>query len=460
MPAAFQLRSITERARFYIGTLKVPLCKDFESFDPKPKAVNFRTYREGKTLGQISIVSPEDGEYIHSYYNINPWSPSGRYLAVSRLPFQTREPRYGEKAHVCVIDLYDRTIRAVYSTKAWGFQLGANLHWGSTDKYLYTNDVIGAEAVCVRVDLESLTSTYFAGCMTEIAPDESHVLGYPLDLLNKSQRGYGTPDVPGHTPRLPPPGVPVKDNGVWLTDLRSNKKQLLASVADFYAAVPNRELFKDYSFTLFFSKYNRQGTRCMQFLRGVCDRPKYGQKRWIQMAFCHDADGNNIHQTVAYGVHKTREDWQNWRPDWAPGGHHISWAPDGAHMTMNLLPDGKTMRFCLFKHDGSNFRVLGRHIIGSGHPTLDPTSRYLLADAYPSEPIALENKEVPIRLVDVVSETESTICHIYTLGRTIKGGALRCDPHPVWNPNGRQFCFNGAPEGKRQVLIGDLSKHL
>ncbi|MDX2187616.1 MAG: hypothetical protein SFV32_11835 [Opitutaceae bacterium] len=458
MPAATQILSLAERARFYINTLRTPLCKDLVSFDPKPKDVKFRTYREGKTLGTITIVSPEDGEFIHSYYNINPWSPSGRYLAVTRLPFQTREPRHGEKAQVCVIDLHDRMIRAVYSTHAWGFQLGANLHWGNSDKFLYTNDVIDGEAVCVRIDLETLETTAYVGCMTDIAPDESHVLGYPLDLLNKSQRGYGIPDVPGRTPRLPPPGKLVKDNGVWLTDLRTNQKRLLASVADFQASVPNPDLFRDYSFTLFFSKYNKQGTRCMQFLRGVCPRPRNGQKRWIQMAFCHDADGANIHQTVAYGVHRPRDDWQNWKPDWSPGGHHISWTPDGDHMTMNLMPDGKTMRFCLFKHDGSDFRVIGKNIVGSGHPSLDPTSKFLLSDAYPSEPMALENKEVPIRMVDVASETEETVCHIYTLGRTITGGALRCDPHPVWNPNGRQFCFNGAPEGKRQVLIADFPR--
>ena len=42
------------------------------------------------------------------------------------------------------------------------------------------------------------------------------------------------------------------------------------------------------------------------------------------------------------------------------------------------------------------------------------------------------------------------------LGR-VKPPVLRLDPHPAWSRDGLKSCFNGAPEGRRQVYIADLS---
>ena len=43
------------------------------------------------------------------------------------------------------------------------FQLGANLNWGSTDRHLYTNDLIGGRGVAVRLDRETGKAKAFAG---------------------------------------------------------------------------------------------------------------------------------------------------------------------------------------------------------------------------------------------------------------------------------------------------------
>ena len=39
-------------------------------------------------------------------------------------------------------------------------------------------------------------------------------------------------------------------------------------------------------------------------------------------------------------------------------------------------------------------------------------------------------------------------------------GVLRLDPHPAWNRNHKQVCFNGAPGGRREVFIAELSNIL
>ncbi len=46
----------------------------------------------------VTRVTPEDGFYVHTYYDVCPFSPSGRYLLCSRLPYQDRPPVHGDTA--------------------------------------------------------------------------------------------------------------------------------------------------------------------------------------------------------------------------------------------------------------------------------------------------------------------------------------------------------------------------
>ncbi len=427
----------------------------------KPRPIQFRSYRSGITVGKVNIVTPDDGYYIHTFYDVCPWSPSGRYLAVTKVPFQDRDPSYGETADVAIIDLYNETIQTIYTSKAWGFQLGANLNWGTTDRFLYTNDIINGQGVCARIDLKSHQVSYFSGPMTHMAPDESHVLGFPLDLINASQRGYGIPKVPGKELELPKVGKPMENQGIWKTDMVSDESTLITSIADFYEKIPNPKDFANRAFYLFFSKYNRQGTRCLEFVRGVIPDPKPGQRRWMQMAMSHKPDGSDIVPAVTFGVHPPTNDWRQWRPDWKPGGHHITWAPDGEHLTKNLVPDGVTMRFCYFKYDGSQFKILSETHVGSGHPSMHQSTRYLIADVYAhrnAPAFDIPDGKVPIRLIDLSADKEEWICTVYTRGKAVpKGGTLRCDPHPCWSRDGKHVCFNGAPNDRRQVFIADLT---
>ncbi|KKL61684.1 hypothetical protein LCGC14_2192860, partial [marine sediment metagenome] len=40
----------------------------------------------------VTAITGPDDAYMHTYYDVCPWSPSGRYLACLRLPFEDREP--------------------------------------------------------------------------------------------------------------------------------------------------------------------------------------------------------------------------------------------------------------------------------------------------------------------------------------------------------------------------------
>jgi len=409
----------------------------------------FKPYRENDVLCPVYRVTPDDGYYLHSFYDICPWSPSQRFLACTKFPFQDREPRPGDRAEICVIDLEEQSLEEVYSTNGWGFQLGANIQWGRTDRYLYFNDTLEGEGVCVRLDLETGSSELFAGPMYHLAPDESCIIGFPLDLINETQSGYGVAVDPNKVRKLPQ-GASDKE-GVWRTDLGSGKKELLISLAQAYEILPetDRKRFEEGTFFFFHSKFNPQGTRISQVFR--CLLPNAGEefgvggtKRVNPTLLTLNSDGSDLKIALPNEV-------------WGKGGHHPNWHPDGEQILMNLKLDYEDLRFCSFRFDGSEFRILSDTVKGSGHPSFHQSGRFIVTDVYPEEHFASKSKEVPIRLVDLENQNEQNICYVYTTGQP-NANVLRVDPHVVWSRDYSKVCFNAAPEGRRQLFIADLSE--
>jgi len=404
------------------------------------KSFDFKPYVDSETLAPVIQVTPEDGYYVHTYYDVCSLSPSQRFLAVTRLPYQDRIPALGDgdTADVCVIDLQEQTIETVYSTRSWGFQVGANLNWGATDRNLYTNDVIGNAAVCVGIDLETDKAVAFDGPMYHIAPDESCVAGFPLELLNITQQGYGVPSEDPDNPRKLPPGA-ATDEGVWRTDLETGEKRLLYSLADVAARIPQPSPREGGTFYFWHTKFNRQGSRIMQVLR--CLFPDgWGSEN--AMVFTLDADGSNIQYTPS-------------DPVWGQRGGHPNWHPDGEHLIRNLRPDGKNLRFCKIRYDGSEVTVLSEKFTGGGHPTVEPAERFCITDEFPFH----NGQKVSIRLIDLVAGEEISVCTLPTLKRQgLKHSALRLDGHPFWSRDYKKICFQAAPKGARQIFMADLSE--
>lgn len=422
------------------GLCAIALTPDIWAVEQRQKekhSFRFQQFAPDKTLGKVFSITPEDDNYVHTYYDICPFSKSQRYVAATRLPFQNRTPVLGDSADVCVIDLHEQTIETVYTTKSWGYQTGANLHWGMTDRMLYTNDVIDGQAVCVRIDLETSTTLAFAGPMYDIAPDESCVIGFPLELLDITQPGYGVPAKDPKHPQKLPPGA-ADDEGIWRTDLKTNQKTLLVSLANTASLIPEPPPHQGGAYYYWHSKFNKQGTRIMQVLR--CLFPNGWGGRNVNV-FTFNADGSHICRTQSF-------------PIWGHGGGHPNWHPDGRHLLRNLKPDGKVDRLCKIPYDGSDLMVLSETIDGGGHPTIEPNERYIVTDAYPYA----EKQLVKIRLIDLSSQSEESICTMPTIDRTtLKEMVMRLDGHPAWSHDYKKVVFQGAPQGIRRLFLADLT---
>jgi len=404
----------------------------------KPRHFDFESIDAGASLVPVRKVTPDDGFYIHTYYDVCPFSPSGRFLAVTRLPYQDRIPILGDTADVCLIDLSEQTIRKVYTTQSWGFQTGANVHWGATDDRLYTNDVVDGKAVCIGIDLISGATRAYANAMYSIAPDESAVIAFPFELLDITQRGYGVPPVDPERPKKLPVGA-SETEGIWKTDLQTNESKLLLSLADAAAEVPEPAPEEGGTFYFWHTKFNRQGTRIMQVLRCLLPSGWGGRNT---MVLTLNADGSNLRFMPQV-------------PLWGADGGHPNWHPDGEHLIRVLRMDGAHPRLCQFDADGTNLTVLSEKILGGGHPTFEGRGRYIVTDHFHGSDPQL----VDIQLIDMDQEKIEVIATMAPLnrGEEVAYPPHRLDAHPAWSRDYRKICFQAAPEGVRQLYVADLS---
>ena len=433
------------------------------------KPFSFETYRGGLTLCPVYAVTPPDESHLHTFFDICPWSPDGRYLVTLRLPGEDREPVVGDSAEICIFDFQEMTYRAVARTQGWALQTGAHQQWGPDGHVLYFNDLIDGKQACVKLDVDSGERTLLQGPLYMISPQGRYYYGPALDAINISQKGYGVPIDDRF--RLTANQSP-SETGVWRTDTNSGDTELIVTGQDIIDAVPELNTWAKGWMIFFHTKVNRQGTRCFQVVRNlVWDHGLH----WQRCIVSFQPDGSDIRLALSPEV-------------WSVRGHHPDWYADGERITLNLTQDDGLMRIVRFRYDGSDLETLCPWLLGGGHPSCDGEGRYFITDAYVEEPLALKNNEVPLRLFRIDQPFERRILDIRTLpdyvpqvdltvpdanppatldtigaedidkvsSKQSANDVFRLDPHPAWNREYTRICFNASPRGRRQVFIAEL----
>ena len=195
-----------------------------------PLAGTFPAYTDHSPRVPVYCVTPGNTGYIHRYYDSSPFSPSGRYMAVTRLPFEDRRPKPGEVAEIAVIDLATGDTRTVAETRGWDVQLGAQLQWGADDRTLLFNDLEVRDWMPygVRLDLQTGESRRLGGTIYSVSSDGRWAASPCLRRMAVTQQGYGVV-----VPKEYVPGNrgASEDDGIWITDLHSGNSRLLVSLA-------------------------------------------------------------------------------------------------------------------------------------------------------------------------------------------------------------------------------------
>jgi hypothetical protein len=418
----------------------------------------FPRYKEYEPQVPVWCLTPKDGRAIHRFFDTSPISPSGRYLAVFRLPFEDRLPQPGDAGQICVIDLVTGEDRVVGQTCGWETQLGANLNWGATDNELYFNDVDTQTWEPFAWKLDPLTGRKdrMASTVYHASPDGRFLISANMRTMRRTQPGYGV-CIP-----LEQMGWnvgPSQTDGFFLTDTSTGQSRLLATLHDlFFCANPqmSEQDAMAYEIYGFHSKFNAQSNRLMLSLRWY---PKRQQDQWDM--FAHNfkqvdyawltiaTDGTDMQCAVGPG-------W------WKRPGHHATWFPDGKRISMNLaMEDDAPLSLVQVNYDGTALGKMHEQVRGSGHPTVHSNGRYVLTDTYVGESMAWGDGTVPLRWIDLQTGSEQPLVRINTASPHEQiHRPLRIDPHPAWDRTERFVTFNGYVGGTRRVFVADMQSVL
>jgi hypothetical protein len=413
-----------------------------------------------ESLVPIRELTTEMPGCIHRFYDSSPISPSGRYVALTRIQDETRGPVPGEAADVVLVDLETGTLRMVAQTACWDTQLGAQVQWGAGDHELLFNTLDDAvwEARAVVLDPQSGSQRRLDGAVYHASPDGSRIASPALHRIGFTQLGYGL-SLPQQVLQ-PNIGAP-EDDGVFVTSVETGQTSLVLSLAEIYerlradlqiqdlgpASAPKGALYG------FHVKWSPSGDRLMFVVRyrGLRDGPG-----WTGALVTCRPDGSDPRVAVPASV-------------WSQGGHHPHWCPDGEHIIMNLSEraialargedlDGtsRELRFARISTDGT-VEPFHPSTVGSGHPTLHPDGRHILTDAYPHEAISRPGSLCPLRWVDTRGGGERPLLWM-PLSPAAEGPfrSLRVDMHPAWDREHRRVVVNGTRDGHRYVYLVDM----
>lgn len=383
----------------------------------------------------VYCLSPSDQAESIRFYDTSALDSSRRYLAITRFGNDTRLPQPGEPAKVIVRDLQTGADIVTETTTAWDSQLGAQVQWhpNRPEVFFNTMDATGM-ARAVSIDVATGARTEYAGSLYMLSPDARRMASPDLRKTGYVQAGYGVivADAPRNT------GAP-DDDGVWVTECDTGRHFLAVSLRHLAEAADLGDPDAGQWYT-FHVKWNPVRDRLLVVVRWLLD----GGKPQRAVVAC-DSDGSNVHCIVS-------------ADQWAAGGHHPNWLPDGRGIIMNLRPepDGP-LRFVLIDDSPAAPWTVIPYAIGSGHPTLSRAMTHLLSDAYPNEPMARDGC-VPLRWIDLKAQSEHTLAWI-NANPAFAGPKRewRVDPHPAWCMDGRHVIFNGWHKDCRRVFLADLS---
>lgn len=415
----------------------------------------FTRYEAFSPKGTVYRVCQEPRPTTHRFFDTSPISPSGRYIALCRFPYDDRAITEGDACEIIVIDLTTAGERVVAKSIAWDGQLGAQVQWGASDDALFFNDMDEGEWVPygVRMNPFTMERTRLASTVYMVAPDGKHAMSACLRRIGITQRGYGVIVPDAFIPKNH--GAP-DDDGVYEVDTTTGESRMVVSIKTIVESIKgglSEEVLNESDFYLFHVKYSPDGKKVMLIFRFV---PHDGGKT-KGMVVTMDSDGKNIHLAVPHERYYKQEG----------NGHHPNWYPSSKRIVMNLLFDetDEHINFASFAPDGSDLRVMAKGILSSGHPSMHLSERFILADAYhffdAHTHLVDDEGTTPIRLIDLETNEDIELVRIRT--RPDEQGPnhlFRIDPHPVWDASYTRVTFNACPEGVREVCVLDVADFL
>jgi len=360
-----------------------------------------------------------------SYYGINSWDLSERYVTILETDVRNHVPSEKEPATLALVDVQTKELIPLTQTKAWNFQQGCMAHWLGTaadDRIIY-NDFREGKFVSVIMDVHTKQEMKVLDYpVSAVSPNgkEAICINFSRLRITREDYGYGGEGQDAREDVQFP-----EDDGLFLVDLETGQAQLLVSIAQAKSLVPEvpSDGLEYFNHTLF----SRDGSKIFWLARAIPERNT--------TAFTVDRDGENLRRCFPDG-------W---------GGSHFDWL-DADRLMITAAYDAKVYGHILFTVGQDNYQRLGKGLLDyDGHGTFSPDGQWLVTDTYPGGKL----REHKLYLMEMRTQA------VMPMGRFVEppefNGGWRCDLHPRWSPRGDRIGINSTHSDSRQVYVFELS---
>ena len=380
--------------------------------------------------GPILVTDTTREHFFASYYGINSFDGTERYITVLETDIRFKLPDENEPATLGLVDLKTNKFIPLTQTRAWNFQQGCMAHWLGTspDSLIIYNDLRNGKFVSVIMNVHTRKEIKVLPLpVGSVAPDgrEALSLNFARLRLTRTDYGYaGEGQDPLRSIKFP------ENDGISMMNLETGESKLIVSLAQLRGMVP--EVSDTGMECINHALISREGG-------GIFFLARYfftalTPMKWNTVSFTVNTDGTNLERCFPDG-------WE---------GSHFDWLNENDLM-VTAKYDAKQYAHVLFTIGKQNYQRLGNGLLDyDGHGTFSPDQRWMVTDSYPGVGL----REQKIYLMDMKTEA------VLPLGRYVQPpeytGFWRCDIHCRWSPKGDMIGFNSTHSGRRQVYIFNL----
>lgn len=355
-----------------------------------------------KTQYRIQPVAPTPS--IHTYFDVVPESPDGQHVVYFQ--FDGKPLTDGR---VMVTSRKDGSVREI-------IHCAGIPHSGARQGWLDNNDIFfSSDSEIFIASAEGKIKQRFPGSINTFSSETRCGLAASINWRGE--------------------GKPPKEAAIYRIDIDNESKQEL--------------LDRDQAWDICAAKMDMTGVRRdLLFFKNSKWAP--GGKSWFSV-FTNEAHLTQHPDQPRVKVLIAADDQGNNARLIGEFGHHPKWSPDGSFIYAFGSGGGQ---ICTWDAQTGERRELCR-MPGEGHPSLHPTGRYMISDAYDDEKC-----EVAIYCQDLqTGETEELYRgpHPRVDWQTQHPPNQICHAHPVWSHDGKRIYFNAVQGDMPELRVIDFS---
>lgn len=360
------------------------------------------------------------------YYDLDQFDRSENRILVHVVPKNAET--ITDNAEIGYYSLIDNTYHRLTETGAWCWQQGARLRWHPLcEEVIIFNDLLDGGYVTKEMSVES---GQVIKCYDKAFYDISNDMRYGLSLnfsrLQRLRPGYGYSKIEDETIGQSAPD----DDGIFYVDLKSGVSELLVSLRELAATVPQEHMEKESEHYVNHISISPDSDSFMFF--HIWTIPT--TNRWETRLCIYDIKAKSF--KVAEDRYMTS---------------HYCWK-DGRTLLLTCYENRKCFYEELDIETCKTRRVHETFLCFDGHPTYLQDKLRFISDSYPnrvSEQILLCGNVSPDHNN---YETLATVFH-----SPFMGGEKRCDLHPRVAKSNTKVCIDTTcTQGVRKCVLFEL----